>query len=120
MAEYYLTLEELYTWVERRVDRAFRDGATSILPSEFRRGVFDRHWENEGAPTDAWIENAANDIDASEALRHLRAIPGVDVALSRVIDRSHGQQVFIENSRSYNAELEGMIRPRRRLPPPTP
>ena len=110
MAEYYLRLEELYTWVERRVDRSFRDGATAILPSDFRQAVFDRHWENPGAQPDSWVDGAAAPIDVARALQRLRSIPDVEVALSRIIDFTHGHRVFVDNARSLNATIETLVR----------
>ena len=110
LAEYYLRLDELYTWVERRVDRGFRDEATSILPSAFRQGVFDRHWENPEAPSDEWIAAEAVRIDVSPVLARLREIPKVEILLSRVVDRSHGHRWFLESAETVNADLAEMIR----------
>ena len=111
---YYLSLEGLYTWVERRVDRSFRNQAALILPADVREGVYLRHfwsWDpTKQIPTDAWLESAALEVDVAEALTRLRSIQGVDLMLARVVDLTSGHVEYLEHSAAQQQELLGLLR----------
>jgi hypothetical protein len=107
---YYLSLEELYTWVERRVDRSFRDQAVTLLPADLRHGIYRRHWDEPDAPPDAWLDSAAATVDIDTSLRELRAIPDVSRMLGRVVDLTDGHLVRLGITAQRNAALLSSLR----------
>ena len=111
---YFLSLEGLYTWVERRVDRTYRDRTAALLPNDVREGVYARHfwsWDSTRAvPSDAWLDSVAATVDVPAALMELRAVPEVEVLLARVADVSSGQLEYLERTANQNHDLLALLR----------
>ena len=111
---YYLTLEGLYTWVERRVDRTFRDRTADILPPEVREGIYLRHfwsWDTtREIPSDEWLDSAAETVDVQVVLAKLRTVDDVDLLLGRVIDLTSGHQEYLKTASALHADLLRTLR----------
>jgi hypothetical protein len=111
---YYVALEGLYTWVERRVDRTFRDRSAALLPPEVREGIYLRHfwsWDaGRNLPSDEWLEEAATSIDVDTALRDLRSIDDVELLLGRVIDLTSGHVEYLEHAAGQQVDILSQLR----------
>jgi hypothetical protein len=107
---YYLSLDELYTWVERRVDRSFRDQAVTVLPTDIRHGIYRRHWDEPDAPSEKWLDSVVVTVDIDGSLRELRALPDASRLLGRVIDLTDGHLIRLGIAAERNADLLSALR----------